>query len=202
MITNEDVYENVIDWVQQEFDICFAIRVEEISWRLWREIRKSSSDLPESDVESAARAIMEQLEPPPPKTRAEAPWGKESTDHYGLICKAYTDAMQRYVVDAVYAGLGLPTFRAPDRSILPKPDLFLFTKVGTIWTECETLSGEVSKQVTILYRKLDIARKYAEYYDRYIFVVPQKAHSYRTADIARLIGAKTAEELRINVLYL
>ena len=88
MITKEDVYENVIDWVQQEFDICFAIRVEEISWRLWREIRKSSSDLPESDVESAARAIMEQLEPPPPKTRAEAPWGKETTDNYWLICKA------------------------------------------------------------------------------------------------------------------
>ena len=202
MITKEDIYENVIGWAQQEFDVCFAIRVEEISWRLWREIRKSGSDLPESDVESAARAIMKQLEPLPPKTRASAFWGKESTDHYGLICKAYTDAMQRYVVDAVYAGLSLPTFRAPDRSTLPKPDLFLFTKIGTIWTECEKLTGQLSKQVSILLRKLDIARKYAEYYDRFVFVVPKEAHSYTTAHIEHLIGAKTADELRINVLYL
>lgn len=196
MTIEKDIYEKMINWAQHEFDVCFVIRVEEISWRLWREISKAGLELAESDVEDAARAIIGQLVPP------------GGSIEQGLVNKAYRDAMHRYVVDAVYTGLSLPTFWEPSGNLispyrLPNPELFIYTQVGTVWIECETLTGKgaVSTLVSILYKHLQIAKRFTEYYDKFVFVVPKES-GYRRGILEDLIKQEAPQEPRISILSL
>lgn len=202
MNIKQDVYQEIIEWAQHEFDVSFVIRIAEISWKLFKQSNKDSLGISKDIIEDMARDIIRQIQPPPPMPSIENPWGKGLAEHYALVRKAYAYAVHRYIVNAAYVGLSLPTMQADIRIDLPRPDIFLFTRDGTIWIECEILIGEVSRQVSAIHRKLSTIKRYADYYDSFVFAVPKEAHSYKRADIEYLTKTKETREMRISIAYL
>lgn len=160
-------FRHIVLWAQEEFNICNAIGVREIAWRILQEGLVDSVE----EAKETAEIILSCITPPLFDDASGI-----SMERYALVIAAYEAMQKKYDIEKIYVSCKIPNVPSEHKIkglpfvdiTLPRPDIFISCSEGWLWVNCLNGAKDDFAEVDKI---VEDAEKFKHSYDKMYIVI-------------------------------